>query len=545
MKNLIILLFALIAINSANAQCCLPEGITFTTQEQIDNFQTNYPGCTEIEGEVTINGPGITNLNGLNMITSIGGNLIIIKNDLLTNLSGLDALTYIGGYLEIGDVGDEGNPLLTSLNGLENLTSTGHGLTIRFNPVLTSFDGLENLTSLGTGGFLLIQVNEALTDLTALSNLNTVGGSLRVEDNASLTTLAGLENIIPGSIDNLFINRNPLLSSCEVQSICEYLASPTGTVFIFDNAQGCEHPADIAVSCGTTFDCLPHGFYHFYSQSYIDNFHLGFPGCTVLNEYAVISGDNINNLNGLSQITSVDGDLWILGNPLLTSLSGLDNLSSITGELEISGNTALTDLTGLEGLTSIEENLLIGYWYPNSNTVLASLSGLANLTTLGGELSIKQTLALTSLAGLDNITPNSINDITITDNTLLSSCDVESVCIYLGFPNSMITVSNNATGCNSIQELSEACLGIGMEEVNPDKGFTIIPNPVNGIITISHPGLAGTAWFTLFNTGGGKVFERQITGTETQIDISSLPRGVYVVRLQNEKMVEVGKIIRE
>ena len=33
---------------------CLPEGITFTTQEQIDNFQTNYPGCTEIEGDVYI-----------------------------------------------------------------------------------------------------------------------------------------------------------------------------------------------------------------------------------------------------------------------------------------------------------------------------------------------------------------------------------------------------------------------------------------------------------------------------------------------------------
>ena len=33
------------------SQPCLPEGITFTTQAQIDSFQTNYPVCSEIEGE--------------------------------------------------------------------------------------------------------------------------------------------------------------------------------------------------------------------------------------------------------------------------------------------------------------------------------------------------------------------------------------------------------------------------------------------------------------------------------------------------------------
>ena len=54
------------------AQPCLPEGITFNTQEEIDNFQTNYPNCTEIEGGVKIEGNDITNLDGLNVITSIG-----------------------------------------------------------------------------------------------------------------------------------------------------------------------------------------------------------------------------------------------------------------------------------------------------------------------------------------------------------------------------------------------------------------------------------------------------------------------------------------
>lgn len=55
------------------SQACLPQGITFSTQEQIDNFQTNYPDCTEIEGDVIIEGDEITNLDGLNVLNLIGG----------------------------------------------------------------------------------------------------------------------------------------------------------------------------------------------------------------------------------------------------------------------------------------------------------------------------------------------------------------------------------------------------------------------------------------------------------------------------------------
>ena len=71
----IILAIAIIAFShtSVLAQPCLPEGITFTTQEQIDNFQINYPNCTEIEGDVIIEGDDINNLNGLNVLNSIGG----------------------------------------------------------------------------------------------------------------------------------------------------------------------------------------------------------------------------------------------------------------------------------------------------------------------------------------------------------------------------------------------------------------------------------------------------------------------------------------
>jgi hypothetical protein len=58
-------------LNEAAGQSCLPEGITFSSQEQIDNFQTNYPDCIEIEGGVLIEGNDITNLEGLSLLEAV------------------------------------------------------------------------------------------------------------------------------------------------------------------------------------------------------------------------------------------------------------------------------------------------------------------------------------------------------------------------------------------------------------------------------------------------------------------------------------------
>jgi hypothetical protein len=57
--------------------------------------------------------------------------------------------------------------------------------------------------------------------------------------------------------------------------------------------------------------------------------------------------------------------------------------------------------------------------------------------------------------------------------------------------------------------------------------------------------LIGIAQLTLFNITGEKLIEKQITQAETQIEISALPRGVYFMRVQDEKMLEVTKLIKQ
>lgn len=74
-KTYLLSFLLLIFCSSLFSQPCLPEGITFSTQEQIDNFQEDYPGCTVIEGGVLIEGTDITNLDGLDVITAFGNYL--------------------------------------------------------------------------------------------------------------------------------------------------------------------------------------------------------------------------------------------------------------------------------------------------------------------------------------------------------------------------------------------------------------------------------------------------------------------------------------
>jgi hypothetical protein len=292
MKKFYILLVVLFLVTGAIGQDCLPEGITFTTQAQIDNFQTNYPNCSQILGGVSIyGGNNITNLNGLSVLTSIGDYLSIVDNDALTSLTALNNLTSIGDYLSIVDndaltsltalnnltsIGDYlsifDNDALTSLTALNNLTSIGGSLDIGSNNALTSLTGLNNVTSIGDylsiynnnaltsltglnnvtsiGDDLYIYYNNALTSLTGLNNVTSIAGRLYIYNNDALTSLMGLNDIDAGSITVLNIINNGSLSICEVQSICDYLANPNGTVYIQNNSIGCNSVEEVEAACG-------------------------------------------------------------------------------------------------------------------------------------------------------------------------------------------------------------------------------------------------------------------------------------------------------
>jgi hypothetical protein len=557
MKKLFLLLITFVIPSFSFSQGCLPDGITFTTQEQIDNFQTDYPGCTVIEGDVAIDGHDISNLNGLSVLTSLEGSLFISQNDQLTSLSGLDNITSIRGFVDIswndqllsmdglnqldtisGGISFYANESMRNFNGLNNLVYIGDGFGVEWCDSLTSFDGLENLNTVS--GYLNFSFNRLLNDLTALNNLTNIGGSLYICYNNTLNSLEGLGNVIIGG--NISIYNNESLSDCNIESLCNNIGNPAGQISIYNNAAGCDNPREVADHCNIPFSCLPFGNYYVTSQADADNFQTNYPGCTELEGYLEINGDNITNLTGLLHLTSINGSLGIFSNDSLVNFTGLDSLVHIGGGFQVgyyegNENTSLTDFTGLGNLQTIG-----GLFEVLLNDDLLSFNGLNSLTSTGG-LSIAANEALITLAGLDSL--KSISGfLDIIGNTSLSECDIQGICAYLAVPGGNIGIHGNATGCNSPEEVEAACEEVGVNEIPKENEFKIYPNPANDFLFIETSEFSGVNQLEIINASGLNVLNQTFSGNSGLIDLRHLPDGLYIIRIQGNISAMMVKFVK-
>ena len=95
-----------------------------------------------------------------------------------------------------------------------------------------------------------------------------------------------------------------------------------------------------------------------------------------------------------------------------------------------------------------------------------------------------------------------------------------------------------------IVEIEIAC-GLVSVKNQTKSHFSIYPNPANGFIIIAQSENSPQSHLTILNLSGQEILHQTFTKAATNIDISALPQGVYFVRLHNEKMVEVNKMVKE
>jgi S-formylglutathione hydrolase FrmB len=245
--------------------------------------------------------------------------------------------------------------------------------------------------------------------------------------------------------------------------------------------------------------CLPEGI-TFYDQPEIDHFQDLHPGCNMIEGDVEIGAfvqpeTTVQNLEGLSVITDIGGNLTIHFNNYLETLSGLNNLVSIGGDLIIETNEVLKDLNGLESLQSI-----------------------------GGQLQI-------------------------TANESLSDCATQSICNYLVAPNGTVEIHDNAPGCNSPEEVEEACFTSIKENAN-EVVFYISPNPATDIavivINIQSPAPINVCVYNLTGTClKNWEFEYQSSGKQSfTLNFSDLPAGIYFICLHAGNEMVTKKIIK-
>lgn len=133
-------------------------------------------------------GTEFRDLEQMNGITAIYGDLEIEGNSQLECLEGLSSLRRVEGSLRI-----VGNGSLRSLEALRSLERVGGDVVITYCGELKSYQGLEHLESVG--GDLLLQ-SSTIEGLDGFVGLRHVGGDLDLEDMPNLRSLSGMAGLL-------------------------------------------------------------------------------------------------------------------------------------------------------------------------------------------------------------------------------------------------------------------------------------------------------------------------------------------------------------
>jgi hypothetical protein len=136
-------------------------------------------------------------------------------------------------------------------------------------------------------------------------------------------------------------------------------------------------------------------------------------------------------------------------------------------------------------------------------------------------------------------------------NFNLSACHVQSICEYLGSPNGIVEIHYNAPGCNSQEEVIEACdtAALVKENVNQFK-LSISPNPVESKTLIEYTiQLPSPVTLIIFDLSGREVVTlidelHQQREQSVVFDASQLKPGIYFCTLKTNENIQIVKIIK-
>jgi hypothetical protein len=352
----------------SQAQPCSTTNITLSTQAEVDSFVANNSGtCSFSQFSLTVTGSDIVDISGLSFITSVTRGLVV-DNTGLTTLNGLQNISSIGNSASLYTLTINNNPNLVSIQGLNGLTSLIGNLLITDNASLPNLQGLEGLTSLIT--VVKILNNDNLQSLAGLDDLASASQFL-VRNNQSLSTL--ILNAF-STCEYITVSGNPLLQTISAPSLItiserliirdnaalQTISLGSGIVLIKQTIIE-DNPTLVEIG-GFTLANDTAGFVlegvliqnnvALTSVSFLANVTEYRNGITIRNNSSLVDLDDFQNLRK-------SGRLIINNNSGLTSMDNFGNNLEVFGDLIISANQNLADISYLDDTIRIFEDLNI------------------------------------------------------------------------------------------------------------------------------------------------------------------------------------------
>lgn len=442
----------------------------------------------------------------------------------IPNLSSLSSLTYLN-LSNNNFTGDVQNSY-SSLPNLQEIYVGNNNCSISS----TVFSNFPNLKILDISKLNLTEIPSSLTSLQSLSSLNVSNNS--ITNFSNLSSLSNLQELnISGNNLTRVPNEINNFTNLKVLDLSNNAITQFSTLGTLNNLEWLSLENNLLPNIPNEISSL---------QNLI---HLN------------LSRNNING--GFSTLSSLNNleQLWLNHNKLtgsipseILSIPKLMSLSLQSNELEgsipnnipeicnISNNRfSKNDIENyLQSAPPITDFVYSPQRYDTAKTLKASLNSPATLnqalsSSEGYQFTWHKTLSQNISVNSENYTINSVQDSDF-DNYTCEAIYIKNDTIY------------NIYFSDYREPITLEKIDILSTETPSNKILTIYPNPTKDYLYIKNQNYK-IEFFTLYDLGGRLI--RTFNGTETQLDITSLPSSTYILNIKTEEGYQNFKIIKK
>ena len=326
---------------------------------------------------------------------------------------------------------------------------------------------------------------------------------------------------------------------------------------------------EIQASMNSEFCAIPTGLVAYFK------FNQGVAGGTNTGLNTALNASGSNNGTLTNFALSGSNSNWVTGKSLSsgsttpgnTSITVCDSYTANTGAVwTTSGNyvDTISSATGCDSIVNIA--LTINQSSTGSLTTTAcnkyvSPSG-SNVWTTSGTY----TDVLTNAVGCDsvltiNLTVNTVDTSVLQNGIVLTSWATGATYQWLDCGNGYAPVAGatnqtftpTANGSYAVQLDNNGCMdtsacytvtGIGFEESNAAGDFIIFPNPATDVLNIAFVKNTAATEITLLDLSGRALVTQTVeeNSAETNISVSALPAGLYLLKLNKDGKSAVFRI---
>jgi hypothetical protein len=104
--------------------------------------------------------------------------------------------------------------------------------------------------------------------------------------------------------------------------------------------------------------------------------------------------------------------------------------------------------------------------------------------------------------------------------------------------------ANSASLCYTLRIITGTA-SFGDGEMIVDNRINVFPNPVSKTVTVNIPDIQGQADIRVFDVYGRMLLNKNSSQSNTRLDVSSLPPGIYLVKVMNDGKESILKIVKE